>query len=54
MSDTRHRTDTICTFKTVTCGPQIKHWIGFQRLDEQDDAPSERAKQASSSELRPT
>ncbi|MGV6398101.1 lipase family protein [Pseudomonas caspiana] len=35
MNDAVHRTDTLCTFKKVTCGEQIKHWIEFQLLDEQ-------------------
>ncbi|NWA05508.1 lipase family protein, partial [Pseudomonas gingeri] len=31
------RTDTICTVQEVICGPQIKHWIEFQLLDEQGE-----------------
>jgi len=34
MNDTSHRTDTLNPRKEVTCGPQIKHWIEFQLLDE--------------------
>lgn len=34
MSDWEHRTDTICTFKVVQGGKQIKHWLEFQLLDE--------------------
>lgn len=35
MDDRIHRTDTLNPRKTVTCGPQIKHWIEFQLVDEQ-------------------
>ncbi len=37
MSDTRHRTDTVCSIKEVTVGPQRKYWVEFQLLDEQGD-----------------
>lgn len=37
MSDTQHRTDTICTYKVVQAGKQIKHWLEFQLLDELGD-----------------
>lgn len=37
MKDRLHRTDTVLAHKDVTCGPQIKHWIEFQLLDEQGE-----------------
>ncbi|WP_223542579.1 lipase family protein [Pseudomonas sp. BF-RE-26] len=37
MNDTLHRTDTLNPVKTVICGPQKKHWIEFQLLDEQGE-----------------
>ncbi|MCS3417479.1 hypothetical protein M2399_002882 [Pseudomonas sp. BIGb0450] len=32
-----HRTDTLGTVKVVTCGPQKKHWVEFQLVDEQGE-----------------
>ncbi|NWA99696.1 hypothetical protein HX879_33370, partial [Pseudomonas gingeri] len=37
MNDRILRTDTICTVQEVICGPQIKHWVEFQLLDEQGE-----------------
>jgi hypothetical protein len=34
MNDRMHRTDTICVYKPVIAGPQKKHWVEFQLLDE--------------------
>ncbi|MGH8416513.1 MAG: lipase family protein [Pseudomonas sp.] len=34
MNDTQHRTDTVCIYKPVVIGPQKKHWVEFQLLDE--------------------
>jgi len=37
MDDRLHRTGTLNPVKTVICGPQKKHWIEFQLLDEQGE-----------------
>ncbi|MFJ3483671.1 lipase family protein [Pseudomonas sp. NPDC090202] len=37
MNDREHRTDTVCVYKPVTIGPQKKHWVEFQLLDEMGD-----------------
>ncbi|MEX6675537.1 lipase family protein [Pseudomonas sp. W2Oct36] len=34
MSDRQHQTDIFCTYKAVTAGPQKKHWVEFQLVDE--------------------
>lgn len=34
MNDRAHRTATVCVYKPVTVGPQKKHWVEFQLLDE--------------------
>jgi hypothetical protein len=34
MSDRQHHTDLFCTYKPVTAGPQKKHWVEFQLVDE--------------------
>lgn len=38
MDDRTHRTDTLCPIKDVLCGPQIKHWIEIQLVDEHGEA----------------
>ncbi|MBD9680323.1 lipase family protein [Pseudomonas sp. PDM18] len=37
-SDRTHRTDTLCPVKEVMCGPQIKHWVEVQLVDEHGEA----------------
>lgn len=34
MNDREHRTETVCVYKPVTVGPQKKHWVEFQLVDE--------------------
>jgi hypothetical protein len=34
VSDRQHQTDIFCTYKAVTAGPQKKHWVEFQLVDE--------------------
>lgn len=36
--DRTHRTDTLCPNKDVLCGPQIKHWVEIQLVDEHSEA----------------
>ncbi|WP_339560958.1 lipase family protein [Pseudomonas sp. EA_65y_Pfl1_P113] len=36
--DRTHRTDTLCPNKDVLCGPQIKHWVEIQLVDEHGEA----------------
>ncbi len=37
MNDNVHYTSTLNLNKVVICGPQIKHWVEFQLLDEQGE-----------------
>jgi hypothetical protein len=37
MDDRLHRTGTLNPVKTVICGPQKKHWVEFQLLDERGE-----------------